>query len=116
MLSRIFKAVRGTKQVAVNKIIRIAAITGMDTRLRRRLDEDVGRTRAGKIVHAANISVHKYNATRVQARKRKLAATALEIIEGNYSRGRPVAFKRKCEIGADKAGPSGNEDALGHDG
>ena len=116
MLSRIFKAVRGAKQVAVNKIIGIAAIARMDARLRRRLDKDVGRTRAGKVVHAANIPVHKFNAARAQARKRKLAATALKIIEGDYSRGRPVAFERKCEIGADKTSPSGNEDAFGHDG
>src|SRR5262245_32364916 len=116
MLSRIFETVRGAKQIAVNKVIGIVTIARMDTWLRRRLDEDVGRARAGKVVHAAKISVHKYKASREQARKRKLAATALRIIEGNYSRGRPVAFERKCEIRADKAGPSGNEDALGHDG
>src|SRR5215470_4373070 len=116
MLSRIFETVRGAKQVAVNKVIGIVTIARMNTRLRRCLDEDLGRARAGKVVHAANISVHKYNASRAQARKRKLAATALKIIERNYSRGRPVALERKCEIGADKAGPSGNENALGHDG
>src|SRR5262245_3692899 len=116
MLSRIFETVRGAKQIAVNKVVGIVTIARMDTRLRRSLDENVGSTRAGKVVHAANISVHKYNASRAQARKRKLAATAFKIIEGNYSRGRPVAFERECEIGADKAGSSGNEDALGHDG
>src|SRR5215471_2065761 len=116
MLSRIFETVRGAKQVAVNKVIGIVTIARMDARLCRRLDEDIGRTGAGKVVNATNISVHKYNASRAQARKRKLAATPLKIIEGNYSRGRPVAFERKCEIGADKAGPSRNEDALGHDG
>lgn len=36
-------------------------------------------------------------------------------IEGDNGRGRPVAFERKRKIGTHKAGPSGNEDAFGHD-
>ena len=68
----------------------------------------------GKVVDAADIPVHEFHAARAQARKRKLAATALKIIEGNDRRGRPVAFERECEVGADKTSPSSNENAFSH--
>ena len=79
----IFKAVRGTEEIGVNNIIRIAAITGVHARLGGCFNEDVGRPRAGEVVDAADIPVHEFHAARAQARKRELAATALKIIEGN---------------------------------
>src|SRR5262249_17989003 len=102
----IFKAVRGTEQISVNNIIRIAAIAGVHARLGGCFNEDIGRPHTGQVVDAADIPVHEFHAARAQARKCELAATALKIIEGDDRRGRPVAFERKREVGAEETSPS----------
>jgi hypothetical protein len=113
--TRKFKAVRGAEQIGVNDVVGIAAIAGVHARLGGCFDKDVGRARAGKIVHAADIALHELHAASSQAWQRQLAAAALEIVKGNHRRGRPVALERKREIGPDETGPAGNEDAFNHD-